>query len=166
MLTFKYGVQVPASVAMARKLHIDNGKNTAWIDALKSEMKELFNLECFDIKSFGFTPGDDYQRTMLTIIYDVKQDLRQKPRLAAVGHLVDPLDHSVYSSTAKGISVKLLHLISHFRNWSPDKKTGDCELCQLPHKMSDPEMFCNFDRRHDKWLGVMIRIKRSDRKVK
>jgi hypothetical protein len=95
--TFKYGVQVPASVAMARKLHIDNGKNTAWIDALKSEMKELFNLECFDIKSFGFTPGDDYQRTMLTIIYDVKQDLRQKPRLAAVGHLVDPLDHSVYS---------------------------------------------------------------------
>jgi hypothetical protein len=121
----------------------------------------LFNLECFDIKSFGFTPGDDYQKTMLTIIYDVKQDLRRKARLVAGGHLVDPLDHSVYSSTAKGISVKLLHVISHFRNWSPDKKTGDCELCQLPHKMSDPEMFRDFDRRHDEWLGVMIRIKRS-----
>jgi hypothetical protein len=47
--------------------------NTAWEDALKSEMKDLFNLECFDIKSFGFTPGEDYQKTTLTIIYDVKQ---------------------------------------------------------------------------------------------
>ena len=95
-VTYKYRVQVPTSVAMARKLDIDNG-NTAWEDALKSERKDLFNLECFEIKSFGFTPGDDYQKTTLTIIYDVKQDLRQKPRLAAVGHLVDPLDHSVYS---------------------------------------------------------------------
>jgi hypothetical protein len=91
---FKYGVQVPTSVEMARKLDIANG-NTAWEDALKSEMKDLFNLECFDIKSFGFTPGDDYQKTTLTIIYDVKQDLRRKARLVAGGHLVDPLDHIV-----------------------------------------------------------------------
>ena len=69
--TFKYGVQVLSSVAMARKLDINNG-NTAWEDALKSEMKHLFNLECFDIKSLGFTPGDDDQKTALTIIYDVK----------------------------------------------------------------------------------------------
>jgi hypothetical protein len=36
---------------MARKLDIDNGGNTAWGDAHKSEMKDLFDLECFDIKS-------------------------------------------------------------------------------------------------------------------
>jgi hypothetical protein len=100
------------SVEMARKLEIGNG-NPAWEDALKSEMKDLFNLECFDIKSFGFTPGDDYQKTTLTIIYDVKQDLRQKAQLVAGGHLVDPSDHIVYSSTVKGISVKLLHVIAH-----------------------------------------------------
>jgi hypothetical protein len=59
--TFKYGVQVPTSVAMARKLDIDNG-NTAWEDALKAEMKDLFDLEFFHIKSFGFTPGDNYRK--------------------------------------------------------------------------------------------------------
>jgi hypothetical protein len=101
--TFKHGVQVPMSVAMARKLDIKNG-NTAWEDALKSMMKDLFNLESFDIKSFGFTPGEDYQKTTLMIIYNVKQDLRRKARLVARGHLVDPLDLSVYSSTVKGIS--------------------------------------------------------------
>jgi hypothetical protein len=103
-----YGVQVPTNVKMARDLDIANG-NTAWEDAL-----HLFNLECFDIKSFGFTPGDKYQKTMLTIIYDVKQDLRQKAQLVAGGHLVDPLDYSVYSSTAvKEISVMLLQVIAH-----------------------------------------------------
>jgi hypothetical protein len=98
---------------MARTLDINNG-NTAWEDALKSMMKDLFNLESFDIKSFGFTPGDNYQKTTLTIIYDVKQDLTRQARLVAGGHLVDPLDHSVHdSSTVKGISVKLLHVIAH-----------------------------------------------------
>jgi hypothetical protein len=110
--TFKYGVQVPTSVEMARKLDIDNG-NTAWEGALKSEMRDLFNLECFDIKSIGYAPGDDYQKTTLRIIYNVKQDLRRKAGLVAGEHLVDPLDHSVYSSTVKGISVKLLHVIAH-----------------------------------------------------
>ncbi len=42
--TFKYGVQVPTTVKMARDLDIVNG-NTSWEDALKSEMKNLFNLE-------------------------------------------------------------------------------------------------------------------------
>jgi hypothetical protein len=42
-LTYKYGVQVPTSVKMARKLDVANG-NTAWENALKSEMRDLFNL--------------------------------------------------------------------------------------------------------------------------
>jgi hypothetical protein len=52
MLAFKHGVQDLVSVEMARKLDIENG-NTVWEDALKSEMKDLFNLECFAIKSIG-----------------------------------------------------------------------------------------------------------------
>jgi hypothetical protein len=104
----------------------------------------LFNLECFDIKSFGFTPGDDYQKTMLTIIYDVKQDLRRKARLVAGGHLVDPLDHSVYSSTVKGISVKLLHVIAHKADLS--QLCGDVSLAfvnaftnELVYAIAGPE---------------------------
>jgi hypothetical protein len=141
--TFKYRVQVPTSVAMARKLDIDNG-NTTWEDALKSEVKDLFNLKCFDIKSFGFTPGDGYQKTTLTIIYDVKQDLRRKARLVAGGHLVDPLYHSVYSSTVKGISVKLQHVISHKADLS--QLCGDVSLAfvnaftnQLAYAIAGPK---------------------------
>jgi hypothetical protein len=74
-----------------------------WADATKAEMKDLFDLEA----------GPVFQATTLTIIFDVKQDLQRKARLVTGGHLVDPMDHSVYSSTVKGISVKLLHVISH-----------------------------------------------------
>jgi hypothetical protein len=110
--TFKYGVQVPRNVKHAFELDKLNG-DSYWADATKAEMKDLFDLEAFDIKSVGFHPGSAFQATTLTIIFDVKQDLRQKARLAAGGHLVDPMDRSVYSSTVKGISVKLLHIISH-----------------------------------------------------
>ena len=54
-----------------------------------------------------------YQETTLTMLFTVKQDLRRKARLVAGGHLVDAMDHNVYSSTVKGISVKLLHVVSH-----------------------------------------------------
>jgi hypothetical protein len=124
--TFKYGVQVPTSVEMARKLAIANGNTACWEDALKSEMKNLFNLRCFDIKSVGSSLGGDYQETTLTIIYDVKQGLQRKARLVEGGHLVDPLDHSVYSSTVKGISVKLVHIIAHTAD--PDQLSGDVSL--------------------------------------
>jgi hypothetical protein len=90
-------------------------------------VKDLFNLECFDIKSFGSTPGDDLQKTTLTIIYDVKQDLRRnKAWLVAGGHLVDPLDHSVHSSTVKEISLKSLHVIAHKADLS--QLCGDVSL--------------------------------------
>jgi hypothetical protein len=49
-------------------------------------------------------------------VFDVKQDLCRKARLVASGHLVDALDHDIYSLTVKGISVKLLHVIAHKAN--------------------------------------------------
>ena len=47
------------------------------------------------------------------MIFDVKTDLRRKARLVAGGHLVELFDTEVYSSTVRGISVKLLHVIAH-----------------------------------------------------
>ena len=34
----------------------------------------------------------------------------------AGGHLVDALDNNIYSSTVKGISVRMLHVIAHKQN--------------------------------------------------
>eukprot|EP00957_Ditylum_brightwellii_P016755 1261331-Ditylum_brightwellii.AAC.1 len=47
------------------------------------------------------------------MVFDIKQDLRRNARLVAGGHLVELLDNKMYSSTAKGISVKILHVIAH-----------------------------------------------------
>ena len=46
------------------------------------------------------------------MIMNVKQDLRHKCRLVAGGHLIDALDHDIYSTTVKSISVKLLQMIA------------------------------------------------------
>ena len=108
----KYGVAVPRNVAQAYEFDKLNG-NTFWADAIKKELDSLISLECFEFHPTGFNPGADYQWTSLTVIFDVKQDLRRKARLVAGGHLVDSLDNNVYSSTVKGISVRVLHVIAH-----------------------------------------------------
>jgi hypothetical protein len=108
----KYGVAVPRNVAQAYEFDRRNGDN-AWHDAIKAEIDSLIKLECFEFHPTGHNPGLDYQWTSLTIIFDVKQDLRRKARLVAGGHLVDSLDNNVYSSTVKGISVRVLHVIAH-----------------------------------------------------
>jgi hypothetical protein len=110
----KYGVEVPRNVADAYRLDSKNG-NTFWYEAMKMEIDSLNSLECFEYHKKGYKPGNDYQWTTLTMIFDVKQDLRRKARLVAGGHLVDSLDNNVYSSTVKGISVRALHVIAHKR---------------------------------------------------
>ena len=50
------------------------------------------------------------------MIMNVKQDLQHKCRLVAEGHLIDALDHNIYSTTVKSISVKLLQVIAHKAN--------------------------------------------------
>jgi hypothetical protein len=110
--SFKYGVEVPQSVRQALEFDKANG-NTAWQDSIEAEMSQLVRLKCFDFEAPDFEPAPDYQKTRLRLIFGVKQDLRRKSRLVAGGHLIDVLDHDVYSSTVKGISVKILHVIAH-----------------------------------------------------
>ena len=117
---YKYGIRVPRNVDEAIEIDRDNG-NAFWQDATRLEMQTLMDLECFEFKSKGYHPGSGWQPTTLHIIYDVKQDLRRKARLVAGGHLVNILDHSVYASTGKSISVMLLHVIAH--------KAGLDQLC-------------------------------------
>jgi hypothetical protein len=111
----KYGVVVPRNVKEAFELDSKNG-NTHWGNAIKTEIDSLISMECFEFHEKGYNPGNEYQWTTLTMIFDVKQDLRRKARLVAGGHLVDSLDNNVYSSTVKGISVRMLYVIAHKRN--------------------------------------------------
>jgi hypothetical protein len=106
---FKYGVQVPRNVRDALALDKANG-DTKWADAIKKEIEALKALKCFEFRDQR--PGNDYQKTTLVMIFEVKYDLRHKARLVAGGHLIDILDNSGYSSCVKNISVRLLHLIA------------------------------------------------------
>jgi hypothetical protein len=111
-LSFKYGIKVPYSIKQAMEFDKANG-NTAWQDSVESEMLQLIRLKCFDFEAPDFDPGADYQKTRLQLIFGVKQDLCRRARLVAGEHLIDVLNHDVYSSTVKGISVKILHVIAH-----------------------------------------------------
>jgi hypothetical protein len=109
---FKYGLEVPKNVKHALELDRTNG-DLYWADAIKKEVQALTDLDCFEFKERDFKLDQSYQRTTLHIVFDVKQDLRRKARLVAGGHLIETLGHQVYSSTVKGISVRLLHVIAH-----------------------------------------------------
>ena len=119
---FHYGVQVPRTVEQALALDKANGNNL-WKEAIDKEMTALRDLKCFEFRDKGDIPGDEYQKTRLMMIFDVKNDLRRKARLVAQGQLVDILDHVVYSSCVKAISVRLLCVIAHKNKL--DIKCGD-----------------------------------------
>ena len=114
---FKYGIEVPRTTEQAKRIDEENG-NTFWQDAFEKEVNALLEMDCFEFHPSGYhaTLGDEWQRTTLHMIFDVKQNLQRKCRLVAGGHLVDMLDIQVYSSTVKSISVQLLHVISHKAN--------------------------------------------------
>jgi hypothetical protein len=50
------------------------------------------------------------------MIFEVKQDCRQKACLVAGGHIVDPMGVNSRSTVVKGISVRLLDLMTHREN--------------------------------------------------
>ena len=103
---------MPRTVKQALELDSRNG-DSLWADAIKREIQALTNVDCFEFKDRDFKVDKSFQLTTLHIIFYVKQDLRRKARLVAGGHLIDTLDHQVCSSTVKGISVRLLHVIAH-----------------------------------------------------
>ena len=82
VIRLNFGMVVPRNVAQAYDLDRINGNNF-WHKALKAEINSLIALECFEFHDTGHHPGDKYQWTSLTIIFDVKQDLRRKAQLVA-----------------------------------------------------------------------------------
>ena len=101
----KYGVKVPRNVEEALQFDRENG-NTLWQDAIKLETGTSIDLDYFEFKDAGYHLGEGWHRTTLHIVFDVKQDFRRKACLVARGHLVDILDHQVYASIVKSMSVQ------------------------------------------------------------
>jgi hypothetical protein len=73
--------------------------------------------ECFELYVPDYKTKLEYQWTrMLSMIFGVKQDGRHKARLVAGGHMVNPVGINSRHTVDKGISVRLLDLITHRDN--------------------------------------------------
>eukprot|EP00957_Ditylum_brightwellii_P208037 15355605-Ditylum_brightwellii.AAC.1 len=84
-----------------------------WQDAITKEAKVLQDMGCFEFFEHDNRPGRDYHKTDLHMVFNVKRDRRHKVQCVAGGHMIALLDHDVYSSTVKVISVCLLHILAH-----------------------------------------------------
>lgn len=111
----KYGVLIPNTVEEAIAFDKLNG-NTFWQDAIYLEVNTLIELGCFEFLSPDDKPSPEYQRTKLTMIFEVKQDGRRKARLVAGGHLVELHGINAKSTVVKSISLRLLDIIAHRDN--------------------------------------------------
>ena len=75
--THKHGVELPTSVAHAKKLDEKNG-NTLWMDAINREMENL--RVAFDILEDGAKIPVGYHKASGHLVFDVRMTLERKAR--------------------------------------------------------------------------------------
>ena len=110
-----YGVILPQNVKQALAIDAESGDDV-WLQAIRKEVASLLALHCFEFHVPDYKPNLEYQFARLTMIFEVKQDGRQKACLVAGGHQVDPMGINSRSTVVKCISVRLHELIAHRDN--------------------------------------------------
>lgn len=119
---FMYGFQVPRNHAQAMELDAANG-NTKWLDAEKIELAQIDEYDSFIDKGKGYSPGKDYKRINVHLVYAVKHDGRHKARLVADGHLTETPIDSVYSSVVSLRGIRMITFLAELNGmetWATD----------------------------------------------
>jgi hypothetical protein len=109
MNRFKYGIEVPDTVAQAHAIDEKNG-NSLWRAAIDLEMKNV--MVAFDVLDSGKPPPPDYGEIPLRMIFTIKMDFTRKARLVAGGHTTAPPETLTYASVVSRDSVRLAFLIA------------------------------------------------------
>jgi hypothetical protein len=107
---YKFGVEVPTSIAHALRLDAQAG-NTMWQDAINTEVKQLNDYKTFRLRTH-LDNIDDYTRIPYHCVFDVKFDGRRKCRIVAGGNHTTPTKESVFSGVVNISSVRLGFLIA------------------------------------------------------
>ena len=103
--THKFGIKVPQSVAEAYALDKKNG-NTLWVDLIAKEMKNVRIV--FNILANGDKVPIGFQHMQCHMIFDIKmEDLRQKLRLVAGGHMTDAPATTSFASVVSCKTVQI-----------------------------------------------------------
>jgi hypothetical protein len=107
---YKFGELVPNNVAHAFAIDRENN-NTAWQDAIATELKQINDYKTFRC----FRKGEklnDYQRIPHHLVFDVKFDLLKKERLVAGGHRTTLPKEDLYSGVVDLMTVRIGHMIA------------------------------------------------------
>jgi hypothetical protein len=110
--THKYGIEVPRSIAHAKKIDEENG-NTYWQDVLAKEMYNVsvaFKiLEDSEHLPVGWTKSSGH------IVFDVKMDFTRKARWVKDGHKTPDPEASNYAGVVsrESIRIALTHAALH-----------------------------------------------------
>jgi hypothetical protein len=108
--THKYGIEIPKSVAEAKRIDEKNG-NTLWWDAICQEMANV-RVAFEEYDGEGVPVG--YAKIKCHIIFDVKlgENFRRKARLVAQGNKTEEPDVITFSSVVSRDSVRICLLIA------------------------------------------------------
>ena len=124
---FKFGVKVPRNPKEAFALDAINGNNK-WKVATETEINKLDEYEVFEDMGKGVPPPEGYQKIIVSIIYDVKHDLRHRARMVAGGHLTPECNDS-YSGVISLRTLRLAILIGELNGL--DIMVGDIQSAYL-----------------------------------
>ena len=75
--------------------------------SIETEINQILDYNTFEILEHGKIPPSDHKCIPLSLVFDVKHDLRRKARLVAGGHLTDPPMEDIYSGVVTTDSVRL-----------------------------------------------------------
>ena len=78
---YKFGVRIPHNEKEAIMLDRENG-NTFWQDAIEEETGQLFEYKAFKDLGKNAAVPKGYQLIKLRIVFDDKQSLKRKARIA------------------------------------------------------------------------------------
>jgi hypothetical protein len=112
---YKFGIKVPANIAEARALDLENGDDF-WERSIEKEMKNV--RVTFKIMDDGQRVPVGYQRIPCMLIYDLKMDFTRKTRLVAGGHVTQPPAVLVYASVVSRESVRIALAIAALNDMS------------------------------------------------
>ena len=121
---YMFGYEVPNSFKRAVELDKLNG-NTLWQDAIKLELRSLFEYDTFD----DLGPAESaiipklFKRIRVHMVYAVKHDGRHKARLVADGNLTAAPIESVYSGVVSLRGLRIVAFLAELNSlelWATD----------------------------------------------
>jgi hypothetical protein len=102
--THKHGIELPTSVAHAKKLDEKND-NALWMDAINREMENL--KVAFDILEDGAKVPVGYHKASGHLFFDVRMTLERKARWVKDGHKTPEPEWSIFAGIVSRESVRI-----------------------------------------------------------